>query len=135
METSKGDILERVRALVGPKCVIGVELDPHCHPTLKRVKLADVIVLYKEFPHTDAMERANDVLDIVLNTLRGKVKPVMSLYDCRQLGVYPTTLPLMRGFVDGIKRMEGTAGVLSISICHGFSAADVPESHTRDHGQ
>lgn len=101
------DILERVRALAGPKCIIGVELDPHCHLTLKRVKLADVIVLYKEFPHTDTVERAEDVLDIVLKTLRGQVKPVMSLYDCRQLGSYPTTLPLMRGFVDRIKAMEG----------------------------
>ena len=29
----EGDILERVRALVGPDCVIGIELDPHCHLT------------------------------------------------------------------------------------------------------
>ena len=29
----EGDFLERVRALVGPKAVIGVELDPHCHLT------------------------------------------------------------------------------------------------------
>ena len=43
----EGDILERARAIVGPKCVIGVELDPHCHLTLKRVALADVIVCYK----------------------------------------------------------------------------------------
>ena len=40
----EGDIIERVRAIVGPKCVIGVELDPHCHLTLKRVRLADIIV-------------------------------------------------------------------------------------------
>ena len=33
----EGDIIERVRAIVGPDCVIGVELDPHCHLTMKRV--------------------------------------------------------------------------------------------------
>ncbi len=33
----EGDMLERVRAIVGPTCVIGVELDPHNHMTLKRV--------------------------------------------------------------------------------------------------
>src|SRR6266849_3729439 len=109
----EGDVIERVRALVGPKTVIGVELDPHCHLTLKRVRLADVIVLYKEFPHTDVVERAEDVLDIVLKTLRGKAKPVRSLYDCRQIQSYPTTLPLMRGFVDKIKAMEGKDGILS----------------------
>ena len=62
----EGDLLERVRAIVPPRCVIGVELDPHCHLTLKRVELADIIVLYKEFPHTDVVERAEDVLDLLL---------------------------------------------------------------------
>jgi len=123
----EGDILERIRAIVGKKCVIGVELDPHCHLTLKRVQLADVIICYKEFPHTDVVERAEEVLDIVLRTLRGEVKPVMSVYDCRQIGSYPTTLPLMRSFVDRIKAMEGRDGVLSISVAHCFPYADVPE--------
>ena len=123
----EGDIIERVRAIVGATCVIGVELDPHCHLTLKRVRLSDVIVLYKEFPHTDVVERAEDVLDLVLATLRGKIRPVMSLYDCRQIQSYPTTLPLMRAFVDRIKAMEGRDGVLSISIGHCFPYADVPE--------
>lgn len=123
----EGDVIERVRAIVGPKAVIGVELDPHCHLTLKRVRLADVIVLYKEFPHTDVVERAEDVLDLVLRQLRGEIKPVMSLYDCRQIQSYPTTLPLMRAFVDRMIAMEGKDGVLSISIGHCFPYADVPE--------
>ena len=123
----EGDIIEHVRAIVGPKCVIGVELDPHCHLTLKRVRLADIIVLYKEFPHTDVVERAEDLLDLVLATLRGQIRPVMSLYDCRQIQSYPTTLPLMRAFVDRIKGMEGKDGILSVSIVHCFPYADVPE--------
>ena len=127
----EGDIIERTRAIVGPKCIIGVELDPHCHLTLKRVGLADIIVLYKEFPHTDVVERADDVMNLVLATLRGQIKPVMSLYDCRQIQSYPTTLPLMRAFVDKIKAMEGKDGVLSISIGHCFPYADVPELSAR----
>jgi len=123
----EGDIIERVRAVVGPKVVIGVELDPHCHLTMKRVELADLIVLYKEFPHTDVVERAEDLLRLVLRTLRGEIDPVMSLYDCRQVGSYPTTLPLMRGFVDRTAAMEGRDGVLSVSIGHCFPYADVPE--------
>jgi microcystin degradation protein MlrC len=126
-EDVEGDILERARAIVGPKCVIGVELDPHCLMTRKRVGLADIIVCYKEFPHTDVVERAGDLLDLVLRTLRGEIKPVMSLYDCRQISSYPTTLPLMRAYVDRIKAMEGRDRVLSISIVHGFPYADVPE--------
>lgn len=54
-EDCEGDLLERVRALVGPDCVIGVELDPHNHMTLKRVRLADLIICFKEYPHTDIL--------------------------------------------------------------------------------
>ena len=123
----EGDVVARVRALVGPTCVIGVELDLHCHLTVKRVIGADIVVLYKEFPHTDVVERAEDMLAIVLKTIRGQVKPVMSLYDCRQIGSYPTTLPLMRAFVDRMKAMGGSSGILSISIGHCFPYGDVPE--------
>jgi len=123
----EGDILERARAIVGPDCVIGVELDPHCHLTLKRVGLADIMILYKEFPHTDVVDRAEEVLDLVLATLRKKVKPVMSVYDCRQISSYPTTLPLMRAFVDRLKGLEGKDGILSISVAHCFPYADVAE--------
>jgi microcystin degradation protein MlrC len=126
-DDTEGDVIERVRALVGPDCVIGVELDPHCHLTLKRVRLADIFVLYKEFPHTDVVERAEDLLTLVLRTIRGEIRPVMSLYDCRQIASYPTTLPLMRAFVDKTAAMEGKNGVLSVSIGHCFPYADVAE--------
>lgn len=123
----EGDIIERARAIVGPRAVIGVELDPHCHLTVKRVRNADVIVLYKEFPHTDVVERAEDLLRLVLQAIRGEVKPVMALFDCRQIGSYPTQLPLMRALVDRTKALEGKGKILSISICHCYPYADVPE--------
>src|SRR3954471_9470013 len=123
----EGDIIDRVRTVVGKDCVIGVELDPHCPLTVRRVSGADIIILYKEFPHTDVVERAEEVLDLVLRTLRKEIRPVMSVYDCRQIGSYPTTLPLMRAFVDKVSAMEGRDGVLSISIGHCFPYGDVPE--------
>jgi microcystin degradation protein MlrC len=104
-----------------------MELDPHCHLTTKRVSLCDVVILYKEFPHTDVVDRAEDLLTLVLRTIRREIRPVMSMYDCRQIGSYPTTLPLMRGFVDKLMAMEGHDGILSISVAHCFPYADVPE--------
>lgn len=127
----EGDLLERARAIVGAKCVIGVEHDPHCHMTLKRLSNCDIMICYKEFPHTDVADRAEDLLDLVLSTLRGEIKPVMSLYDCRQIGSYPTTLPLMRGFVDRMMALEGRDGILSVSAVHCFPYADVPEMTSR----
>lgn len=127
----EGDLLERARALVGPDCVIGVELDPHCHLTLKRVALSDIIVMYKEYPHTDTVERAHELLDFVLGTLAGRIRPVMSVFDCRQIGSFPTTHPLMRAFVDRATSFEGRDNILSVSIGHCYPYADVPEMGAR----
>lgn len=127
----EGDILERARKIVGKSCVIGVELDPHCHLTTKRVSLADIIILYKEYPHTDFMPRAEELLTIVLKTIRGEIKPVASLYDCRMIAFFPTTMEPTRSFVDRMSALEGHDGVLSVSLGHGFPHADVPEMGTR----
>lgn len=51
----------------------------------------------------------------------------MSLYDCRQIGSYPTTLPLKRGYVDRMKALEGKDGILSVSAVHCLPYADVEE--------
>jgi microcystin degradation protein MlrC len=126
-EDVEGDICSRVRAIVGPDCVVGMELDPHCHLTLERIRNTDITILYKEFPHTDVVDRAEDLLTLVLATIRKQIRPVMSMYDCRQIGSYPTTQPLMRAFVDRMIAMEGHNGILSISIGHCFPYADVPE--------
>jgi microcystin degradation protein MlrC len=127
----EGDILEKAREIVGPRCVIGVELDPHCHLTKKRVDLADIIILYKEYPHVDFVPRADELLTIVLKTIRGEIKPRASLYDCRMIAFFPTTMEPTRSFVDRMSALEGRDGVLSVSLGHGFPHADVPEMGTR----
>src|SRR2546423_177533 len=127
----EGDFLERVRALIGPKAVIGVELDPHCHLTRKRCAAADVIVLFKEYPHTDFAERGEEMVDLTLRAIRGEIRPVKSAYDCRVIQSFPTSIQPMRGLVDKIIAMEGKNRVLSVSIAHGFYYGDVPECGAR----
>ncbi len=127
----EGDLIERVRGIVGPNVPIGVELDPHCHMTVKRVRNSTLIICYKEFPHTDFVARGEEVVELTLRAIRGEIKPVMSLVDCRMIGSFPTTMQPMRGFVDKISALEGKNGVLSISIAHCFPYADVPELGSR----
>ena len=123
----EGDLLARVREIVGPKTPIGVEHDPHCHLTRKRLENASFIICYKEFPHIDFVDRAVEVVDLTLKMIRGEAKPVNSVHDCRMIASFPTTLQPMRGLVDKIMALEGKNGVLSISIAHCFPYADVPE--------
>ena len=127
----EGDLIARVRDIVGADAAIGVEHDPHCHLTEKRVAASDVLVCFKEFPHTDTVERAEEVVDLTLRTIRGEIRPVSSMFDCRMIASFPTTREPMRSFVDRVKALEGTDGVLSISIAHGFPYADVPDVGAR----
>lgn len=127
----EGDLIARVRALAGPDCVIGAELDMHCHLTAQMVEGADVLVAFKEFPHTDFLARAEDLLELCLKTARGQVRPVSAVFDCRGLAAFMTSREPGRGFVDRIKALEGKDGILSISVAHGFQAADVADVGTK----
>jgi microcystin degradation protein MlrC len=128
---AEGDLFEAVRAVIGPDVPFGAELDLHCHLTEKKVRNTDALVLYKEYPHTDFPERAEDVFEIIKATVEGKVRPVQSLHDCGAVGVFHTTREPMRSFVDHMIALEGDESVLSVSLGHSFPWADVPELGVR----
>ncbi|MBI3947371.1 MAG: M81 family metallopeptidase [Armatimonadetes bacterium] len=127
----EGDVIERVRQAVGPRVPIGVEIDPHCSLTRRMVEHATVICCYKEFPHTDIAPVAEDVFRLTGDALEGKTKPVMSVYDCRLISSYFTTLEPMKSFVAKTRSLEGKGRVLSVSTAHGFAYGDVPEIGTK----
>ncbi|MEZ4640640.1 MAG: M81 family metallopeptidase [Caldilineaceae bacterium] len=128
---AEGDLFEAVRAVIGPEIPFGAELDLHCHLTEKKVRNTDALVLYKEYPHTDFPERAEDLFEIIKAAAEGKVRPVQSLHDCGAVGVFHTTREPMRSFVDHMSALEGKDGVLSVSLGHCFPWADVPELGVR----
>lgn len=127
----EGDLLARIRKIVGPKVPIGAELDPHCHMTDAMLSSTDAMICFKEFPHTDFAERGEELVQIIADTAVGKIKPVQSLYDCRMINSYPTSREPMRSFVDKFKAMEGKDGILSISMVHCYPYADVPDLGTK----
>jgi microcystin degradation protein MlrC len=127
----EGDLLERIRGLVGPKVLVAVEFDPHSHLTAKRVANLDIMAAFLEFPHTDFEERGEHVVELALRTLKGEIRPAISTFDCRMITLYPTSREPMRSYIDRLKAMEGRDGILSIAVIHGFMAGDVPEMGTR----
>lgn len=127
----EGDLLARIREMTGPETLIACELDPHSHLTEKRVKASNILAAFLEFPHTDFYERGEHVVELALAALKGEVHPVISTFDCRMIAVLPTSREPMRSFVDRIKALHGIDDILSISIIHGFMAADVPDMGTR----
>ena len=127
----EGDLLARVRATVGPRAVIGAELDPHNHLTPQMTSNADLLIAFKEYPHTDVLERAYELVDLCAAQAEGRVRLVGASVDCGMIVTLHTSREPARGFVDRIQAMEGKDGILSISITHGFAWGDVEHMGTQ----
>ncbi|WP_252259910.1 M81 family metallopeptidase [Erythrobacter aurantius] len=123
----EGDLISRLRAIAGDDVLIGGEFDPHAHLTDLMLEAADLLVFYKEYPHTDIAERAQHLFKLAVDAKSGKTRPVMRTFDCRMIGMYHTPVGPMRDIVDKQLAMEGQDGVLSLSFVHGFPWGDSPD--------
>ncbi len=130
-EDAEGDLFARVRDMIGPGVFLGAELDPHCHLSPQKVATTDLLVLFKEYPHTDIYDRAKDLVRLAEDAVAGRIKPVMRVRDLDMITLIHTSREPARGLVDRLLAMEGKDGVLSISIAHGFPWGDSADLGTR----
>ena len=127
----EGDLLERVRQLVGPTVVVGAELDPHNHLTPQMLANADIMISFKEYPHTDVLERGLELVDLCAAMVDKRIRPTVAVVDTGMVVIMHTSRNPARAFVDRIQSLEGHDGVLSISITHGFPWGDVADMGTK----
>lgn len=124
----EGDLLTRLRNVFGPKPAIGALLDLHGALSAEMMSAATALVFCKEYPHTDYPERARELFDIIEGAAEGRISPAMTRLTVPCLGGLHTKRSPAREMIEEAKALEGRDGVLSISIIHGFSLADVPDS-------
>ena len=127
----EGDLLTHVRQLVGASVVIGAELDPHVNLSRAMVEQADILVAFKEYPHTDIVERARELIQLCEDKVKGRIQPVHAVADCHMIVPFHTTRDPAKALVRRIQALEGQSGVLSISITHGFPWGDVADMGTK----
>lgn len=127
----EGDILNRVRDIVGPDVTVGAEIDPHCHLTTLMVEKADLIITYKEYPHTDIYECGVVLVDLCARIANGEISPRPALVDTGMVSLIRTTTEPGLSLMRRVRAHETEPGIVSISIGQGFPWADVPEMGTR----
>ncbi|GCL62668.1 M81 family metallopeptidase [Pseudaquabacterium pictum] len=127
----EGDLLTRVRQIVGPGVVVGAELDPHHHLSRAMLAQADLLIAFKQYPHTDILERAQELVDLCAAQVAHGRRPVPSVVDTGMAVMVHTTREPAQGFVQRLQALEGRDGVLSISLTHGFPWGDVPDMGTQ----
>jgi microcystin degradation protein MlrC len=127
----EGDLLAHIRSIAGADAIIGAELDPHCHLTELMVRNADLLIMYKHYPHVDLIERGEDLYRLCSAADRGTIKPVSAVFDCRMVGVYRTTIQPMADLVQTMIDAEREPGILSVSFAHGFPWGDTLEAGSK----
>lgn len=130
-EDCEGDLTTALREVCGSNTIIGAVIDPHCHLTQAMLDTIDIIVAYKEYPHSDVGERSLELFDLCRRTAAGEVSPVTRAFDCQMMGMWRTLQEPGKGLVEHMKTLERRPGVLSVSFGHGFPWADVTDVGAR----
>ncbi|HEY0300171.1 MAG TPA: M81 family metallopeptidase [Rhizomicrobium sp.] len=130
-EDCEGDLLRHVREIAGSGAVVAALLDPHCHLTAAMLANADLLMAYKEYPHTDIFPAAERLVDAAVSAARGTRRPVMRAADCRTIGIYHTMREPMLSVIAELRAAEADPRVIDISIAHGFPWGDVADLGTR----
>lgn len=123
----EGDLLTHVRRIVGASTPIGVEFDPHAHLTSAMIENADILIAFKEYPHTDFLERGVELIDLLEKCARTRWRPAKRVFDCRTIGRFHTTREPMKRYVRAMSDAESQPGIASISLIHGFPWGDVAD--------
>jgi microcystin degradation protein MlrC len=124
LSDADGDLLEAVRAIVGPTVKIAAEFDLHGNLTAKKLANADFVIACKEYPHVDFEDEGVKALDLLIRAARGEIKPTMAAARVPMMVIGPTTSEPMKSYVADLRKLEEQPGVLSVSAFHGFFAAD-----------
>lgn len=121
----EGDILRRVRAVVGTSTPVGALLDLHGNVTEEMASGA-MLVACKEYPHIDYPERARELYSLLARSASEGLRSRTVLRRVPMLGIMGTTEEPMRGFVKKMQSQEREPGILSVSAMHGFPWSDTP---------
>jgi microcystin degradation protein MlrC len=125
---AEGELLQRVRAVIGPRTALVASLDFHANVSERMVNTADALTIYRTYPHIDMADTGARAAAVLLELMRGT--PAFKAY--RQ-GEY--LVPLHLGGTDfepndGLfRRLRDLApSSISADIALGFPPSDVADA-------
>jgi microcystin degradation protein MlrC len=130
---AEGEIVRRVRQVVGPDVPIAVTLDLHANIGQLMVDGCDVVTCYDTYPHVDASARAQEAVALLARTVHGEIRPTMALVKPPLMPapqVQSTAQGPFKTLFDRAHAMEESREALTVTIAPGFAYADVPDAGT-----
>jgi len=129
-DDGEGELLRRLRAVVGPELPIAITLDPHANVSRTMCDLAQILVSFKTYPHTDMRVAARHAADVLQRTMLGEIQP-RTLRVTRPMleeaNGGRTDVGPMIGRLTRARAYEQQADVFVVSINGAFPNADIAE--------
>lgn len=127
-EDAEGELLARLRRLLGPEIPILATLDLHANGTAAMAQNANALIAYRTYPHIDQYERAWQAALLLERAMRGEIRPKTAIarrpmihgLDHGRTQRGPMAELIARG-----EAYEAAGEVLVVSICAGFSRANI----------
>ncbi len=126
-EDGEGELLRRIRARLGPEIPLAASLDLHANVTPETVELADVLTVFRTYPHLDMAAAGERAGALLLETIERRKRPHRAF---RKL---PFLVPLHAQCTDcepsrslyANLPADGTLASGTADVAFGFPAADV----------
>jgi microcystin degradation protein MlrC len=129
LDDGEGEILARVRKVIGKDLLLVVSLDLHANVTSQMVEHADALIAYRTYPHVDMADTGRAAarhLTLLLRTKQRFAKAFRQLPFLIPISWQCTNDQPAKGIYQKLAAMEGDA-VPTLSFAPGFPAADFPD--------
>jgi microcystin degradation protein MlrC len=129
LDDGEGEVLARVRRVIGTDLPLVVSLDLHANVTPQMVEHADALIAYRTYPHVDMADTGRAAathLALLLRTGQRFAKAFRQLPFLIPISWQCTSDQPMRGIYQKLAALESDA-VPTLSFAPGFPAADFPD--------
>ncbi len=126
---AEGELLRRVREVVGADLPITISLDPHANMTAEMVERSDAAAPFRTYPHVDMRDAGGRAMTLLLERIRrgapfAKAFRVLDYFmplnsQCTMFGPMAETMALR-------ERIARETGVTELAFCFAFPYADFP---------
>ena len=128
VDDADGELLRRVRALVGTDVPIVASLDYHANVSTLMARAASALVSYRTYPHVDMAECGTRAARVLQDLFR-RQRPAVALEPLDfliPLTSQSTLVEPMRSLMEQAQRLQQPP-LLSVCLMPGFPAADVAD--------
>ena len=129
VDDTEGELIARIRRVVGADVPIVASLDLHANVTLRMLAEADALVSYRSYPHVDMAATGELAAQLLARRFRFGRRESMHhrrLPFLIPLNAQSTWMAPARGLYDELVEMDRDFGTV-LSFCMAFPAADFDE--------